>query len=356
MKIGILTFHNGYNYGASAQVYALQEYLKSLNDDDDVVVIDYKNVEFTLREYRHFLISKSLTWVINNFKKIISFKNEQKLLNLTERFFFNKSLMLNKFDIVIFGSDSIWNYSNSLSKNDFTYFGENVSSKVKASYAASFGPDKYEDNYPAEIEVLLNDFDYLGVRDTNTSEFVKNILSGKKDVQPQIVLDPTFLFDFRAVLKAPSIKNYILVYSIVMEKEQVEEIVRLAKMTSKTLVSVGYKLDWCDYSFTSVSPFEWIGFIDNADFVITHMYHGTLLSMQLNKNFATFVTPYRRNKIKDVLSRFDLSSRMLEHSETTKLGDIYNRNIDYNITNKLIKKQVESSKQYLKNILLDYND
>ena len=39
-KIGILTFHRAYNYGAVLQCYALQQYLKK--QGADVYVIDYK--------------------------------------------------------------------------------------------------------------------------------------------------------------------------------------------------------------------------------------------------------------------------------------------------------------------------
>ncbi len=40
MKIGIITYHRALNYGAVLQTYALQQFLKSLNIDCDV--IDYK--------------------------------------------------------------------------------------------------------------------------------------------------------------------------------------------------------------------------------------------------------------------------------------------------------------------------
>ena len=40
MKIGILTFHRAHNYGAVLQCYALQEVLKGMGHD--VEVIDYR--------------------------------------------------------------------------------------------------------------------------------------------------------------------------------------------------------------------------------------------------------------------------------------------------------------------------
>ena len=43
MKIGILTFHRGHNYGAALQCYALQEVLKSMGHDVWVINYDYRN-------------------------------------------------------------------------------------------------------------------------------------------------------------------------------------------------------------------------------------------------------------------------------------------------------------------------
>ena len=40
MKIGILTFHRAHNYGAVLQCYALQEVLKGMGHE--VEVIDYR--------------------------------------------------------------------------------------------------------------------------------------------------------------------------------------------------------------------------------------------------------------------------------------------------------------------------
>ena len=41
MKVGVLTFHNAYNYGAILQAYATQKLLE--NRGHDVEFIDYRN-------------------------------------------------------------------------------------------------------------------------------------------------------------------------------------------------------------------------------------------------------------------------------------------------------------------------
>ncbi len=254
-----------------------------------------------------------------------------------------------KFDIVFFGSDSIWNYTSDLIANDMAYFGKSVNCETKASYAASFGPDKYEHGYPKEIEGLIREFDYLGVRDNNTKTFISNFIEENQKVE--IVLDPTFLIDFKGYSKKPKQSNYILIYSYKLEENQINILKQLAKESGKELISVGYTLDWCDLSIPIVSSFEWIGYIENADFVFISMYHGTLLSTQLNKNFATFVTEYRRNKIADILDRLDLLERMIEPNDINHIKEIFEKSIDYKVINENIKIELEFSKNYIKNIL-----
>ena len=78
MKIGILTFHRAYNYGAVLQCYAWQEYLKSIGHT--VHIIDYRN-EYLLRCYRLFDRKKYLCK--NPFVMIK--KTAKELLSLPKR-------------------------------------------------------------------------------------------------------------------------------------------------------------------------------------------------------------------------------------------------------------------------------
>ena len=41
-KIGILTFHRAYNYGAVLQCYAVQQSIQNISEGVDVCIIDYR--------------------------------------------------------------------------------------------------------------------------------------------------------------------------------------------------------------------------------------------------------------------------------------------------------------------------
>lgn len=62
MKIGILTFHAAYNYGAVLQCYALKEYLSSLGHE--VSIVDYRQ-KYLLTCYKWFNLKSIFKSVID---------------------------------------------------------------------------------------------------------------------------------------------------------------------------------------------------------------------------------------------------------------------------------------------------
>lgn len=114
MKIGILTFHWATNYGAVLQCYALQEYLKSLGHE--VEIINYKphlfddNV-FTFLRFRKFL---HIGDYLNNCKKEAALKDfRSSRLHQTERIYACKDMayIANCYDAIVSGSDQVVNPS-----------------------------------------------------------------------------------------------------------------------------------------------------------------------------------------------------------------------------------------------------
>lgn len=346
MKIGILTFHDGINHGAYLQAYALQNYLKDMGYKNEI--INYKNIVFTLNEYKCFLLARTPVKIAKNIAKIIKFKKCHKNLALTRRIFTKQKLSKVYFDVVIIGSDSVWNYTNPLNIFDSVYFSDAISAKKIISYAASFGPDSCIDLYPKELPTLFKRFDCISVRDNNTKCFVKKLTNEDAD----LVLDPTFLYGFEKEIIEPKYENYILIYSLGLTPSQIENITNLAKKLNKQIISIGYENKWCDKNIISVSPFEWLGFFKKADFIVTSMYHGTLFSIKFNKPFCSIVTPYRTNKIKDFLERMGLSDRIIL-SDSTITDKIYSKRINFEKVNNQLQKEMQTSEDFLKRCLTD---
>ena len=212
IKIGILNYHSGINYGAFLQCYAL--YNLTANQGLDVQVINYKNIRFWLLEYRYFLLQVNPKILFSNIQKIRNFKKLLKQMELT-KFTWRKSLLKHKkYDYIIIGSDEVWNYTNPLVGYDLTYFGKGLSTNKIASYAASFGWLDSDVVLPTAVKELISKFDFISVRDENS----RTIISNNIGVDVPVLQDPTMLYGFDkeiADTKVPNglEENYLLLYS-----------------------------------------------------------------------------------------------------------------------------------------------
>ncbi|WP_118194323.1 polysaccharide pyruvyl transferase family protein [Albibacterium indicum] len=110
-------------------------------------------------------------------------------------------------------------------------------------------------------------------------------------------------------------------------------------------VSIGKKFDWADLNIISPSPFSWMGYVKNADFIFTCMYHGLLFSIKFNKQFAMFLIPERENKCLDFLKRIDLTSRVVRKVEDMNI--VFGSQIDYSPINDFLKRERKISVSFL---------
>jgi len=341
MKIGILTFHNGINYGAFFQVYALQNFL--LRYGFECQVINYKNLGFTLREYRCFLGLRGVSIVANirNIIKIAKFKIAHRKLNLTNRVFSITKLAMLNFDSVIIGSDEVWNFNTDLIGYDPVYFSQGLKARRIISYAASFGTVNAEAFIPKELCECLKKIEYVSVRDNNS----KNIICSLTTKPVEIVLDPTFLIDLKPeAIISPKITGFILIYGFFTEK-MIAMILEYAHFSGKKTVSVSYGRPWCDIDLTTLSPFQWLGYFVNCDCVITTMYHGMIFSVLNQKEFCIISSAYRINKVGNFLSEVGLAERMVEEGASIK--DVFDRKINYLMVNRRVEDKRKKSEDFL---------
>lgn len=89
MKVGIITFHNGSNYGAALQSFALQEAEKKICND--VYIINYDN-HFISKGLDRIRFGFSLLGIYSFFSDIFNFNcNGRKIAN------FQKYLSISRF-------------------------------------------------------------------------------------------------------------------------------------------------------------------------------------------------------------------------------------------------------------------
>lgn len=311
MKIGILTFHRTDNYGAMLQAYALSYYLSNLGHA--VYFIDYCP-EYV---YKKLFIKKDFSDKIKGYIKKIVCNNLRK----TKQKKFSRFIDLyiptippsevSHLDIVIIGSDQVW--ATHLTGDDTYYLGKGIDCKKIVSYAVSCGNVS---NIDLKTSLLYKDclrkLDCISVREQSAKVILDKLLERKC----QQTLDPTLLVDniaFRTIQKKPEIKNYVLVYDGT-NPEILKFAGKIAAQMGKSIVAIS-----CDIAMKNRSKLiqdasveKFLGYIANADLIISTSFHGCALSLSYQKDFYCINTGGIASRSAELLDLFGLSERFID--------------------------------------------
>lgn len=294
MKIGIYTYYDAVNDGAFLQAYCLKQYLeKKYSADVFFIKIDNPN-------YRNKLLLPLKT---KNPVRRYRFKNMKGNLEKAQMEYFKISES-DDFDFVVFGSDEIWNIMNPVFSE--SNFGTDIECGNIVSYAVSMGQASIDDERWTDLKEYFDKFKKISVRDYNSAEIIKKKIERSCDIN----LDPVFLSDI-PVEKPKITAPYFMVYGGMYDKDLISSIKRFATEKKLKILSVDIYNRWCK-TVSSRSPWEFMGYIENAQYVITNMFHGTMLSIIKEKKFITILTSERKNKMMYALERFDCMDRTVE--------------------------------------------
>lgn len=355
MKIGIMSMQRIRNYGSFLQSYGLKTTIENLGHE--VEFVDYKIdrpiVEVPKQDLM-FRIKRKVKNIFNdsilNKDNINKFYDKEYLPMLGVS---NEYKYRTKLDVLIIGSDEVFNCLqwNPRVGYSLELFGKDNNAKKLISYAGSFGHtnmDKIK-KYKVynDISNLLNKFNSISVRDQNSFDIVNDMVENKNKLN--INVDPVIIANFDKEIKVKNdLKDYIIVYAYknrINSKDEIKAIKNFAKLKNKKLISIGTHQDWVDLQIEA-DPFELLGYIKQADYIITDTFHGTVFSIKYNIPFATIIRDSNKEKLSDLLNRFNLTSR--EIVDINKIENIFNRNIDFKEVNKIIKFETEKSIKYLK--------
>ncbi|SHJ97335.1 Polysaccharide pyruvyl transferase [Tangfeifania diversioriginum] len=364
MRVGILTFHFGYNYGAVMQAYALQQYLS--NYGYSVKIINYTPPNIKYRPYITQLISRkiSVTKVRKIIKKIKYAPRQKDAFELFKGKCFNLSEVISyvelskittEYDAIIVGSDQIWNPSQHKLASYFLAHLNNYKGK-RISYAPCCAFNKVEDINKLKLQNALNNFDAISVRNKETERFVFELI-GKT---PSIVVDPTLLWDFKELIeKEPIISGkYILTYILGSEitgghKKVIDELRKKyagIKIISVILTENNPQLfNWSDEVFWYASPIEWLNLFYYSTFVYTDSFHGVLFAIKFQKPFLAYYTEMARaSRFIDLVNRFDvLQDFIVDSYDEITTKNSFQKEIDFNVLKEKLRKEVEKSNNFL---------
>lgn len=370
MKIGIMSMQRIENYGSFLQAYSLKHILEELGHE--VCFVDYTIepclVQATKPQRVHHSVSyrmiRKIYYKIKNLYEIISgekasaakldsmrlrlcYKDYVKELGVTEIRTENENV-----DVLIIGSDEVFNclQENPAVGYSKQLFGQGVSAKKVITYAASAGFTTVEklEAFGIKDEVanmIKNNFSCISVRDDNTYELVKSLTH----ISPKMHLDPVLVGDFQErIIEKMDLEKYVVVYSYEERMsdrfEEADAIQKFAHERDLKTVSIGNFQKWTDLKIEA-SPFELLGYIKNADFVVTDTFHGTIFSIVLKKQFATIVRESNEQKLSALLKTMHLENRRV--SEMSDLEHILLSMIDYSMSDIVLKSERDKSIQYL---------
>ena len=244
------------------------------------------------------------------------------------------------YDLVIIGSDEMWQLNSKTIKPLPFFWGVGVGAGEKITYAVCSNGTRKEDidKYPF-IEQGINELSAVSVRDVKTKDIFQPLTIREIAVH----IDPTFLIDLKEYSVKPKLNKYILVYTYSFNAERIKQVREFAARQNKITVCVGNKFDWCDVSLPA-SPFEVLGLFENADYIVTDTFHGTVLATHFNRQFASYAE--NKEKIVQFLEEFGLSDRNVVNNTT--LDQVFSSSINYEKFNKDINRRREQSYLYLK--------
>ena len=371
MKVALITILDNINFGTILQAYALARRIEERGCE--VEFIDYwrpnsgtwQQVWGILRNKKRGPLGR-LVYAVSALLLVPPIKRRLRSF-LTRRFAFTRHYRsigeLRRrppvADLYLTGSDQVWNssYNDGVDPAFFLDF----TSGRKCSYAASVGVDAFPARQEAEVLRLLQAYSEVSVRESLTCGYLRGLGVAHLSYD----LDPTLLLDLEEWKLAIGYKGkrdsvpYLLVYSVEEKNNpRIFEVARaIAKQRGLRLYAViggdPFKLRkfGCDriFSFASVPCF--LRLMIGADFVVASSFHGTVFSLNFNKEFVSILP-----------DRFSVRQRSLEVLFPSIAGRVKGLDpfdpaalspLDYGEINRRLGELRASSEARLREILTD---
>ena len=99
---------------------------------------------------------------------------------------------------------------------------------------------------------------------------------------------------------------------------------------------------------------DFLGYIANADLVLTDSFHCTVFSIILKTvNFYTYIAPWniRGSRIKDLLQTFHLESHLLKQDKSQRWDELSKNHINNDSVDRIFLNEQKYSMEFLLNQL-----
>ncbi len=368
MKIGIITWFTGPNYGTNLQAIALQYYLRK--QGHEVNIINYE-VLVSQQGGKKRIFQKIISQPKKYLVKLVNKKYDCEILIRDKRLkqSINKNCILtkkintenefvkvcNEFDLLICGSDQIWN-PNWYHPFYFADY-EDIDTR-RISYAPSVGVDSVPNKVIPQFLHSINNFSHISVREDSAADLIEFYTKER----PQVVVDPTLLLgkeDWERIFPKKVLYNNSYVLGIFLND-------KLSHLLAAKKYAKSQQLDYVIVPYKGITYLqrgkicadagldEIINLIRGAQYILTDSFHITVFSILYERQFYIFQrfredeVNSQNTRITNLLNMVGLEERLVPYG-TRKINHI--QDIDYSkyITN--LKIVVEKSKKYLFNAI-----
>ena len=363
MKIGIITWFSGGNYGTNLQAIALQKYLRNIGYY--VRIINFE-VESRRKEKKTFWQKVqrqpqkyATRYALKKYKKQIESryqkmkKEVQENCNFTARISCEQDYIdiCNGFDILICGSDQIWNPNW---YHRFYYAGYDKIKAKRISYAPSMGVNTIREEQLVEIERSLSRFSAISVRERKGVVLLKPL----SDKEPVVVVDPTLLLDaneWNTMFSVQEIGREKYVLSMFLTDNCSHW--RAAKKFAKNKELKHIVIPYCGFSYFQNAEIhadagiqDFLNLIRGAEYILTDSFHVTVFSLIYRKQFYSFerfredTFSSQNERVRNILEIANVSERLVPYGAHC----IQEKNaIEYRSVISALKDEIERSKEFL---------
>jgi coenzyme F420-reducing hydrogenase beta subunit len=367
LKTGLVTFYHIHHYGALLQAAATERAVEALGSGCEI--IDY----FVNQDNRLFRKPTGLGSAAADAHTALHYQALKTRYQRFEQFSrdhlrvsshrFESLTELSRaelpYDVILSGSDQIWNPTIFPDKRfDPVFFGA-FSQRRKIAYAPSFGVPRIPDGMEGQLKGYLAGFSHLSVREKQGQEILRAITGQEAPV----VLDPTLLLtkeQWAAMVRRPEgypTGNYILCYCISKPGALAPYIRQLSETTGLPVVQlcgVRQKVHPQARCVLDAGPAEFLALFQNAAYVCTNSFHGTVFSVQFQKTFFTAVSPSElaapeTSRTFSLLTRLGLADRIIGRGDSAELDT----EIDWASVEGRLHSQRQTSLDYLRAALED---
>lgn len=350
-KYALITIHDTQNFGSCLQTFSTVKAFEELGCD--IELLDYKNEAIWERECGHLTnifaspkkFLKYLLWGSNQKQKLENIRKFMRdNVHVSKQYDRSTIATANKdYDVFITGSDITWGLV--ITGNDLSYFLDfTEDSKTRVAFSASIGT-KWNDEQAAIVKPLINRYDYIGVREQQSVEWLAEVTDKKvtPTCDPTNLWAPEYWSQYLLDDYAPK-GDYVLIYLLHNDGKNLRDGIKYAQEHNMPAYYLNFYGDVKGATTVKPkTPNEWITLFANAKVVFTASFHGTIYSMYF-KTPVFFYNRGAKSRLYSLAEDIGISNR-----EGLDENIALDAPIDFEYVHQALKRKRDESWDYLRN-------